>query len=1041
MAYIMNATSIDNATVLLDKGLKAEVTRAINAETSTNNALGALSSATISLSSGTVTELGKIANTLQTEINRATNAELAINNTITALSGGTIDRIGTTSAATLGEAEAYSDNKLTNAISNLTTAITAGDNEVIFKITETNGLVDAEAKALSLTSGASGLYYVLKLGNHVIGEINIPEDQFLSSVTFIASATQEDQQEAWEYGQTIELGKPYLKFIWKTATARGIDETFVDVSGLIDVYDATDIKLSDSYTGSSYDIKSGTTLEDAVAKITNELTAIEEAAHTSNIASSGKTILIASSNTGTNVDVHIDNETIVKNDSVSKYGEISVKLDINKQDIDTGYVRTKYTLKSKTGTYGVINDTREIISGSSQFITVESEPVQDAEGNRTNKTTISPVMTSVDWNDINGMSVDNGNGLATAYEVKQYVKDGIDGDNIYVGNDPLGYLYGRIDFSQSGISYDNVHQALLRTDNNMVRLDETIGLAEDGPNVHLYPSAETRDCLLISGDTTIMSALKTLDKGIDNMHWTGKTTDSEVFTGITETDGHVSATTKLLTAVKLSGYSATANTKVAANQTLGQALGNLQGQIDSLNYTKTLSTDYVFNSLTEVSGLVSTTSALTTSRTLGGLPNSADTKIAANQTLGQALANLQGQINSMNKTASAKTGQFVRTVVEADGKVTEQKGYIVADDVKISAATGAEVATLGTNVKEAYKLINQEGVQLGDWVKIYKDSSLKSVTLSGDTATTGQWLIFTYILADGSEDVVAVDVSKFLVQAEFTGGVKANNAGIVSGVVDTNSEKVYTAYDNAGNPTVQDSVLSVGVDGFKVSNIQTAIDKKIETLDSSAKTTGNGYYVTGIAIKDGLISGITQAKLTDQETKLSSAGTQTGNVLTSLTVSDHQITLGSKNIPEAFVTGNTGVTVNVDSTNKQVTIGHGNDGKNSQNAGTGKFVQAVNVDTFGHVTGITTADTVNSASTATNAVNAETATTLASAPSLTAEGNNIKVSAGNQTSAAFTVPFATNATNATNAVNADTVDGFHIVTGRTGTEANTIYFL
>lgn len=962
-------------------------------------------------------------------------------------------------AETLQSAKDYADIKIADAVDSLDAEETAGEGKVFVKITEVNGIVSGDVKSLSVAKNASGLKYDLKLGDYIFGTVDIPQDQFLSGVTFISAATAQDVAEALNYGQTIELGKPYLKFVW--ILTGGISETFVDVSGLIDVYTAEDIHLSDNYTGTSFNIKSGTTVEDAIGKITNELTNIEETVVANSIESTGKTILVTQNNGKTNLEAHIDNETIVADDSVSKQGEMSVKLDINKQNFDTGYVRTKYTLKSKTGEYGVITDTREILSGSSQFLTVESEPVVDSEGNRTNKTTISPVMVTVDWNDINGMSVQNGNGLATAYEVKQYVKDGIDGDNIFVGNNPVGNLYGRIDFNQSGISYDNVHEAFVRTDNNMVRLDETIGLATDGPDVHLYPSAYTQDCLLISGDTTIMDALKTLDKGIDDMDysantgdnkvitgitqtnghvavtsenltkrklagytvggddsgkvadtdtlgqalgklqgqingldWTGVTTANEVFTGITEADGKVSATTALITSVKLSGYSATADTKVAASQSLGVALGNLQGQIDSLDYTANTSTDKVFTYVAQKDGKLTTSAETITSRIISGygttsdakvaasdtlgaalgklqgqidgmdlgssakthqvvtdvtqadgkvshvysdvvsrtltnLPNSADTKISASDTLGTALANLQGQINamdastvaeansivsdvtetdgkitattkhivdvklsgytegsdaditsamtlgqalgnlqkqinSMDKTASAATGKFVRTVAEADGKVSETLGFIENTDITVCAATSSEIASLGANVKEAYKLVNANGAtQLGEWIKIYKDSSISEIYLgtSADTvnATTGvvdkksgdkESLNYVYYTVNGTYSMVKIDLETFLTEPEFKSGVTVTNH-IAHGVVDTNSE----------------SFLTVGANGFKLSGVQNAIDSAIQSLNSSSATSSSNYAITGITIADGKINGIGQTN------KIASAST------------------------------------------------------------------------------------------------------------------------------------------------------------------------
>ena len=117
---------------------------------------------------------------------------------------------------------------------------------------------------------------------------------------------------------------------------------------------------------------------------------------------------------------------------------------------------------------------------------------------------------------------------------------------------------------------------------------------------------------------------------------------------------------------------------------------------------------------------------------------------------------------------------------------------------------------LPENVREAYKLLTSNNVQLGDRIDIYKDATLKSVVLvdTDDQGRKGQFLKFTYILATGEEQDVYVDVSKFLVEAEFQSGVTADASGVVHGVVDSASE----------------SFLTVGTDGFKVSGIQDAIN-------------------------------------------------------------------------------------------------------------------------------------------------------------------------------------------------------------------------
>ena len=1308
--------------------------------------------------------------------------------------------ISTTSESSLKEAKEYTDTKITESIKALDAETSAGDGEVFVKITEADGLVSGGVKALSVEKDATGLKYDLKLGDYIFGSVDIPQDQFLKEVIFISAATVEDIAEALKYDQSIELGKPYLRFVWKLE--EGLKPTYVDVSGLIDVYTAADVKLSDAYSGTSFDIKSGGTLEDAVGKITKELTSIEENIESNKVNSSEKTINVTTSDTGTNIDINIDNDTIVKNETVAKEGQLSVALNVEKTYVDNGYVRTKYTLKSKDGSYGVINDTRDVFVGDETdgFIKVETQAVSDAEGNRTDKITITPVIQKT-VNNATGPNVDDANGLATAWGVKEYVRSGIDGDGIMAGDDvlqPYENYRGHINFDSSSIDYDTVHKALYKTDNNMQLLDEALGFESSGQNVHQYPSATTQNCLLIKDDRTVMDALKTLDgaiadldfedncgenqvftaftqengrvrlekqnvtgrklaeysvvdvtnpsgatfkvatadtlgqalgklqgqinamdwtgtttsdqvftgitekdglvsastadvttrtlkgysvqnitdtsaaaskiaagdtlgvalgklqgqinamdytantssdkvftyisnkdgqlttsaenitnrvitgyeEGVDadvaatdtlgqalgklqgqinamdkatqaeensviydvtesdgkvsatskhivdiklsgytegaiasgrvssgdtlgqalgklqgqvnDLDWTGATTANEVFTGITEDDGKVSATTALttsrtlsgytvetisdnsataskvaptdtlgkalgklqgqinamdlssgandnkvmtdltqkdgqltptysnVTSRKLDGYGTTGNTKVAATQTLGQALGNLQGQINSLDYTANASTDKVITAITQTDGKVEVETQNITSRIITGYAEGTDADVAETDTLGQALGKLQKQINSMDKTASSETGKFVRTVAEADGKVSETRGYIVADDVKVTAATAAEIATLGTNVKEAYKVVNNQGIQLGDWVKIYKDNSLNSVTLSGDSSTTGQWMIFNYTYADGTTGNTAVDVSKFLVQAEFQSGVTADNSGIVHGVVYGNSESVVTAYTATGSANGTEKVLGVNGDGFYVNNIQTAINAKVNSaislLDSSSATTNAGYYMTGITITDGKVTAIGQAKLTSQETELTTGNSTTaiGNVVTGLSVSDHAITLNKKDFPEvawkrvsagganidatttadtiSIVTGNTGITLDGDATNKKITISHTDtSSQSSVDAGSGKFIKSVSVDTYGHVTGLTTGNTVDNATMA--------------ADSAKVAGKTVGNANGN-------VPLSNGTVN-TN-LNADMIDGKHVAVVSaipSSPDANTIYIL
>ena len=158
-------------------------------------------------------------------------------------------------------------------------------------------------------------------------------------------------------------------------------------------------------------------------------------------------------------------------------------------------------------------------------------------------------------------------------------------------------------------------------------------------------------------------------------------------------------------------------------------------------------------------------------------------------------------------------GSIKKAVADAKaellGDAAEDYNTLGKLEDKIQAVEGAaksyEVKAINVeneeNVKEAWGLFDEDGVQAGSTIKIYKDSSLKEVELDG------QILKFTYILADGSESTVGVDVSAFLHESEYGNGLQVIDH-IVSVKMDEASE----------------SFLSVGANGIKLSGIQAAID-------------------------------------------------------------------------------------------------------------------------------------------------------------------------------------------------------------------------
>ena len=153
------------------------------------------------------------------------------------------------------------------------------------------------------------------------------------------------------------------------------------------------------------------------------------------------------------------------------------------------------------------------------------------------------------------------------------------------------------------------------------------------------------------------------------------------------------------------------------------------------------------------------------------------------------------------------------------------------DDEEIKSAASklniAKVDVQNSNVKEAFALLNADGEQLGETINVYKDSSLKNVELIGSVGDTGgQYLEFTYILDDGSEKVELLDVSSFLVESEFKDGLKVNDRGEVSVLIDDTSEKYITVTEH-GIKISGVSIIASDLEGEKLTR---------ETRDSELDT-------------------------------------------------------------------------------------------------------------------------------------------------------------------------------------------------------------
>ena len=289
--------------------------------------------------------------------------------------------------------------------------------------------------------------------------------------------------------------------------------------------------------------------------------------------------------------------------------------------------------------------------------------------------------------------------------------------------------------------------------------------------------------------------------------------------------------------------------------------GNIESVILAMDKAADAVAGQVVTTVAQEDGKVSETKANVKDLQLGGYvkDTTATGAIAGTDTINAALSKLENIVaaneisnadGSINVTTAA-TGTDINVNIKSGEHVLAKDGDAgLYTNIKLSALTPSSDL-----VKEEYALYGTDNTILGDHIKIYKDQSLASITLEDNDGSghTGQYLKYTYIDASGATQSTYVNVSSFLVEAEFKSGVTADANGVVHGVVDPASEK------DSNN----DSFLTVGADGFKVDGIKDEIDAKIAALDKTDDVAVAGQYVAAIEETDGVVAVKTRANVSE----------------------------------------------------------------------------------------------------------------------------------------------------------------------------------
>lgn len=267
--------------------------------------------------------------------------------------------------------------------------------------------------------------------------------------------------------------------------------------------------------------------------------------------------------------------------------------------------------------------------------------------------------------------------------------------------------------------------------------------------------------------------------------------------------------------VKNGAHSYTIYDNEASSQEIATAIST---EIAKLDADKTgISTDgHVTVNVVEADGVITSVTVNTSDiASAQALTNEITRATAAEQTNAAAIT---AETNRATAAEQANATAIANEKTRAEGeeaklltKIEEVKGN--AAKYKVVALSAEEIGQLtgGVNVKEAYKVMSYTGdwdtatdkAQVGETIKIYKDSTLKSASFNNEILT------LVYILADGTDKTVNIDMKSLVSETEVKNGI----------ALDSDDSKLYVKLDPNS-----DDFLTVGADGVKLSGVKNAID-------------------------------------------------------------------------------------------------------------------------------------------------------------------------------------------------------------------------
>lgn len=358
-----------------------------------------------------------------------------------------------------------------------------------------------------------------------------------------------------------------------------------------------------------------------------------------------------------------------------------------------------------------------------------------------------------------------------------------------------------------------------------------------------YVSGDTVKCTILKDAVAMEEDFK---KVIEDLDVTDNEVDGSVVIKVDQEDGVVSNIKKAIKDIKLVGYASTGedgSLQLADGDTIQDALNKIETYIKGLDAVYGDTDGKALVGITQTNGKIVATPGNIKASTV--TIEDAGSIIEAT-TVEDALTEIAGKVGK-NQVTNADGTIIVTPGTTTDIKVNVKSGdkILSVDDsnggVQTTLTVVKKTSGLAANIKESYEVQGIGGEILGEAINIYKDSSLKSVELvdEDDKSQKGQFLKFTYITENGTENVVYVDVSKFLVESEFKNGLEVSSNGEVSVKIKQN-----------------DKYLEVSQDGVASKGIDTAIETAINDLESEVTSTNGINVQVKVTQTNGEISAV-----------------------------------------------------------------------------------------------------------------------------------------------------------------------------------------